>query len=800
MPKKSTSEEVKKTKAVASKSKKTKDSDIEAAKVLKLDELGWGGFLSWLWFAQKAVQKKEEYEDETIIMTAPKKQKEVIKEEPKILKKRDDFISWVFSGKIDPNAPRREKKPVVVEQPKVEEKPTVRKEPDLAFFEWVKRYEVPKKPGQAQQGQRPWQPYQGQRPNQNYQGQKPNQNYQWQKKGPYQQPQKPSAPTPAKRVEKTATTSANLVKKQEIIIEDKITVKEFSEKMGIPLPEVMKKLMQNKIMTSVTASLDFDTATLIAEDLWVIVKKKEVQLNLESFLSGDLQSILALDKDAQHKESRPPIVTVMGHVDHGKTSLLDYLRKTVVAEWEAWWITQSIWASVVEHDGKQICFIDTPGHELFTSLRARWAKLTNIAVIVVAADDSVMPQTIESIGHAKAAGVPIIVAITKIDKPGKNVDQIKQDLAKYEVIPEDRGGDVPVIGISSKTGQGIPELLENILLQTEMLDLKFNPDRAAAGVVLDAHKDPKQGVVSTIIVMTGTLKVWDIVVAYDTYGKVRRMQDWKGKNIQKVIGGEPVQILGITHLPEPGRIIEVVSSEKEAQQRVSAVVEHEKKSSPESAIQQFLTGLKSGGKEAAELRLILKSDGSSSIEALKQAVAGIQLPKNVTIKIVHTDVWHFNDSDISLAQASGALLLGFNISLNAILKKKAENLKIEMKSFDIIYELTDYLDKLLQGMIEYEKQEVVVGKLEVLGIFYSKNRDMTIWGKILEGKAKNKLKFRILRGDEILGNGEIVSLHKNKDQVKEMGEWEECGIKVLTAKRIEVWDILEFWEMQEIRD
>jgi translation initiation factor IF-2 len=237
-------------------------------------------------------------------------------------------------------------------------------------------------------------------------------------------------------------------------------------------------------------------------------KKKENQLNLESFLSWDLQSILALDKDAEHKETRPPIVTVMGHVDHGKTSLLDYLRKTVVAEWEAGGITQGIGASVVEHDGKKICFIDTPGHELFTSLRARGAKLTNIAVIVVAADDSVMPQTIESIGHAKAAGVPIIVAITKIDKPGKNIEQIKQDLAKYEVIPEDRGWDVPVIGISSKTWQGIPELLENILLQTEMLDLKFNPDRAAAGVVLDAHKDPKQGVVSTIIVMTGTLESW----------------------------------------------------------------------------------------------------------------------------------------------------------------------------------------------------------------------------------------------------------------------------------------------------
>jgi len=799
MPKKNTSEEVKKTKTTASKAKKTKNSESEAAKVLKIDELWWWGFLSWLWFSQKTIQKKEDdYEDDTIVIT-PSKTKETIKEETKIVKKRDDFVSWVFSGKIDPNAPRKEKKTIVVEQTKIEDKST-RKEPDLAFFDGVKRYEAPKKPGQTQ-WQKPWQPYQWQRPG--YQWQRPGGRpwYQWQRRWAPQQNQRPAAtPTPAKKVEKIATTSENLVKKLEIIIEDKITVKEFSEKMWVPLPEVMKTLMKNKIMTSITASLDFDTASLIAEELWVSVKKKEHQLNLESFLSWDLQSILALDKDAEHKESRPPIVTVMGHVDHGKTSLLDYLRKTIVAEWEAWWITQSIWASVVEHDGKQICFIDTPWHELFTSLRARGAKLTNIAIIVVAADDSVMPQTIESIGHAKAAGVPIIVAITKIDKPWKNIDQIKQDLAKHEVIPEDRGGDVPVIWISSMTWQWIPELLENILLQTEMLDLKFNPERAAAWVVLDAHKDPKQWVVSTIIVMTGTLKIGDIIVAYDTYGKVRRMQDWKGKSIQKAIGGEPVQILGITHLPEPGRIIEVVSSEKEAQQRISAVTEYEKKEAWESAIQQFLTGLQSGGKEAAELRLILKSDGSSSLEALKQAVDWVPLPKNVNVKVIHTDVWHFNDSDISLAQASKALLIGFNISLNSILKKKAENLKIEMKSFDIIYELTDYLDKLLQGMIEYEKEEVVVGKLEVLGIFYSKFKDMTIWGKVIEGKAKNKLKFRILRGEEIISNWEIVSLHKNKDQVKEMNEWEECGIKVLTGKRIEIWDILEFLEMQEIRD
>lgn len=775
MPKKTpATEETKKTSSWTTKSKPAKTSkektDADTSKVLKANELGGGGFLSGLWFSQKTTTPIIEQDDDYEEVIIPKKIKEIEKKEPVIAKPRSDFLSHVMSGKPD----------VISSPKKAEEQPIIKQEgekkefkkPDLSFFDGVKRYEQPKKP-QTAYPQRPQTA--GHRPE-----------------------VKPIIPAP-KKIEKIATTSANLVKKQEIIIEDKITVKEFSEKMGVPLPQVMKKLMENKIMTSVTASLDFDTALLIAEELGVIVKRKDHQLNLETFMSDDLQSLLAVDKDAEFKESRPPIVTIMGHVDHGKTSLLDYLRKTVVAEGEAWGITQSIWASVVDYEGKKVCFIDTPGHELFTSLRARGAKLTNIAVIVVAADDSVMPQTIESIGHAKESWVPIIIAVTKIDKPGKNIDQIKQDLAKYEIIPEDWGWNVPVIWVSSKTGQGIPELLETILLQAEIMDLQFNPKRAAAGVILDAHKDPKQGVVSTIIVMTGTLHVGDIIVAYNTYGKVRRMQNWKWQNITKAVGGEPVQILGITSLPDPGRILEVVKSEKEAQQKVALIQEQAKKSSPESAIQQFLTGLKSWAKEA-ELRLILKSDGSSSLEALKQAIAGIQLPKSVTIKVIHTDVGHFNDSDISLGQASGALLIGFNITLNALLKKKAENLKIEMKSFDIIYELIDYINNLVQGMIEIEKHEVAIGKLEVLGIFYSKGKEMVIGGKIIEGKVKNKLKFRILRGEEIIGNGEIISLHKNKDEVKEMNEGEECGMKILSGKKIEMNDLLEFLEMQDVKD
>lgn len=805
MPKKTSSEETKITKPVSSKAKKTKETaEPDNAKVLKANELGNWWFLSGLWFNQKIIEIKKDYDDEddSIIQ---KKPIEVIKsvKEPEIIKQqipKNDFLTNVMSGKEPEHiAPKQiivtwyrdSKKPEVRKATPQQTKPqtsttnpnqnTSHKWPDLAFFDGIKRYEQPKRPTNSKPGNI-------QISNNNRSNNRPSNQY-------------IAKPVQAKieRVEKIATTSANLVKKIEITIDEKITVKEFSEKMGIPLPMVMKKLMENKIMTSITASLDFDTASLIAEDLWVIVNRKENKLNLESFMTWDLQSILALDKDVANTETRPPIVTIMGHVDHGKTSLLDYFRKTGVADWEAWWITQSIWASVVEYHHKKICFIDTPGHELFTSLRARWAKLTNIAVIVVAADDSVMPQTVESIWHAKAAWVPIIIAITKIDKAGKNIEQIKQDLAKYEIIPEDWWWDVPIVGVSSKTGQGIDELLETILLQTEMLDLKFDPNRAAAWVILDANKDPKQWVVSSIIIMTGTLKVWDIIVAYNTYGKVRRMKNWKWENVTQAVGGEPVQILWITDLPEPGRILEVVATEKIAQQKIAMIAEEIKRTGTESIVQQFISGLKSWVKET-ELRLILKADGSSSLEALKQAMAGIKLPKNVVIKIVHTDVGHFSEADLSLAQASSALLIWFNISLNAILKKKAENLKIEMRSFDIIYELTDYIDKLVFGLIEIEMHEVAIWKLEILWIFYAKWKEMVVWWKIIEWKVKNKLKFRIIRWEEIFASGEIKSLQKNRDEVKEMNEWEECGMKVHVSKKVEIWDIFEFLEMQEIKD
>lgn len=600
------------------------------------------------------------------------------------------------------------------------------------------------------------------------------------------------------KVVKEATTSQNLVKKQEVMISGSITVKEFSEKIGIPLTEVMKKLLANKIMVWINASLDFDTVSLIGEELWVTVKKQDTQMDVQSFVTGDFQSILDIDKEAENTLPRAPIVTIMGHVDHGKTSLLDYLRKTSIVSGEAGGITQSIGASVVEHNGQKITFIDTPGHELFTNLRARGAKLTNIAVVVVAADDGIMPQTAESIDHAKAAGVPIIIAITKIDKANNNYEQIKTDIAKHGLTPEERGGETQVIGVSSKTGQGIDNLLEAILLQSEMLDLKFNPKRSAVGIVLDAHKDPKQGVVSTIIVMTGTLKVGDIIVAYNTYGKVRRMQNWKGQNVQTAMWWDPVQILGITNLPDPGRLVEVVATEKLAQERITQIQQEDGETNgQQSAVQQFLNQLQTSG--SSELRLIMKTDGSSSLEALKQAIIGMKLPEKISVKIIHADVGHISESDLALAQASQALVIGFSIPLHAQLKKKAQLLKVEIKTFDIIYELIDYLENLTLGMVEKEYREVVTGKLNVLAMFFKKGKEMVIGGKVIEGKIKMNTKFRIRRGEEMLTqNGELVSLQRDKTSVNEVVEGYECGMKIKASKKVQEGDIIEFYTMEEI--
>ncbi len=599
-------------------------------------------------------------------------------------------------------------------------------------------------------------------------------------------------------IKKEATVSSNLKKKETVIIGNMITVKEFAEKMWINLPEIMTIMIQNKILGGINTALDFDTASLIAEELGVEAKREQNAVSIEDLLEWDLNAILTQDKDSSNLEQRPPIVTIMWHVDHGKTTLLDYLRKTNIAWGEAWGITQSIWASSIIHDKKRMTFIDTPWHELFTTMRARWAKLTDIVVIVVAADDWLMPQTIESINHAKESGVPIIIAITKIDKPWANkTEQIKADLGKYDIIPEERWGDTPIINVSAVTGQWIDELLETIALQAEVLELKYNPNRSAVGVVIDAKKSAKQWIETSLIIMTGTLKVGDIIVVHNTYGKVKRMLDRTGKAIKKASWWEPILILGINDTPQPWRIAEVVKNEKEAAQKIELIQQSEERKKQSSSLQALMSQVNKW--EKTTIKIIIKSDGPTSLEALEHAIDTIETPDNVEIKKVHKDIWQFTDSDIALAEASSALLIGFSIKNTASIRRKAEELKLTLKTFDIIYELTEYLEDIAMWLIEVEMEEVVTWTLKVLAIFFRKGKEMVIWWRVLEGKVTNWAEFRIIRGEEVIGKGQISSLQKDKQSVKEMTEGHECGMKIKANKKIEQDDILEFHEMQEIK-
>lgn len=615
--------------------------------------------------------------------------------------------------------------------------------------------------------------------------------------------QKSATPTPPSTpvVKKEAATSGTLIKKQEIIISDSISVKEFSEKMWVTFPELMKKFMANKIMVNINSSIDFDTATLIGDEFGVKVKREAWSMSIEDMMSWNLWAILDIDKEAEHKLKRPPVVTIMGHVDHGKTKLLDYLRKTNVVGWEAGWITQSIGASQIIYNGEKITFIDTPWHELFSSLRARGAKITNIVIIVIAVDDGIKQQTVEAIKHAKDAWVPIMVAVTKIDKGINNMDNIKSQMAEHWLTAEDRWGNVPVLPISSVTGQGIDDLLEHIVLQAEMLELQYDPNRNWVCVVLESNKDPKQGVLTTLLVMTGTLKVWDILMIHNTYGKVRKMLDWKWDEIKVVHGWDPVMILGMQDIPEPGRVAEVVDTERQAQDRISLVKEQEKAQKDASGLQNTISQMNAG--EITTLNVILKANSYGSLEAAKYALQSMEVPENMTIKVIHSDVGTFGESDISLAHAASAMIFWFNVPIPASIIKKADQMKLKIKTYDIIYEMTDYIDWVLKWMIKIEVKEVGIGRLTILGIFFKKEKEMIIGGKVTEWEVRNGAEFRIWRKgttetgeEEMIGQGKVTSLKRDQENVNKVAAGYECGMKVRLSKKVVEGDSLEFFVME----
>jgi len=586
--------------------------------------------------------------------------------------------------------------------------------------------------------------------------------------------------------------------KKLLLIPAVISVKEFSEKTGVNAAKIIGELMKNGILANINQQIDYDTAAIIAGDLGIKIKKKRNEAALEDLFAGDLQALLKED-DKSDLSTRPPIISVMGHVDHGKTKILDYIRNENVIDTEAGGITQHIGAYQVEKDGKKITFLDTPGHAAFTAMRARGAKATDIAILVVAADEGVKPQTIEAINHATDAKIPIIVAINKIDKPGANPEKVKGELAEHGLQAEDWGGTTIMVPVSAITGEGIGKLLEMIILVAEIENLKANPNRDAVATVIESHLDKNLGPIATVLINTGTLRIMDNVVVGTTYGRIKVMKDHTGKNIKSAEPSTPVLIAGLSKTPKSGDILQVVKNEKTSRLRAAQIETLQKSTEKEglSTGKDIIARIANG--KLKTLKIVLKADTKGSLEAITQALAKIK-DKEVAIKIIHSGVGNINESDVLMASASRGLVVGFQVDLPAQSKRTAEREQVETLQYKIIYNLIDDIKKLLSGLLEPETIEVKLGMVEVKKIFYSGKKDMIVGCKVTKGKIENKAKARIIRNEEVVGEFEIGSLKKVDEAVSEIKEGNECGIKIPRKSDVQENDILEIYkEEQKIR-
>ncbi|HIZ66088.1 MAG TPA: translation initiation factor IF-2 [Candidatus Blautia pullicola] len=580
---------------------------------------------------------------------------------------------------------------------------------------------------------------------------------------------------------------------KEITLPEKMTIRELAEKMKMQPAVIVKKLFMEGVMVTVNHEIDFEKAQEIALDYDIIAEPEEKVDVIGELLKEE-------EDDAETLVSRPPVVCVMGHVDHGKTSLLDCIRKTHVTDREAGGITQHIGAYMVSINGQKITFLDTPGHEAFTAMRMRGANATDIAVLVVAADDGVMPQTVEAINHAKAAGVEIIVAINKIDKPSANVERVKQELSEYELIPEDWGGSTIFVPVSAHTGEGIDNLLEMILLTAEVAELKANPNRRARGLVIEAELDKGKGSVATILVQKGTLHVGDFIAAGACSGKVRAMIDDKGRKVKEAGPSTPVEILGLSDVPNAGEILVVTENDKEAKNFAATFVSENKnrlleETKAKMSLDDLFSQIQAGNLK--ELPIIVKADVQGSVEAVKQSLVKLS-NEEVVVKVIHGGVGAINESDVTLASASNAIIIGFNVRPDATAKSIAEQEGVDLRLYRVIYQAIEDVEAAMKGMLDPVYEEKVIGHAEIRQIFKASGVGNIAGSYVLDGIFQRNCKVRITREGEQIFEGELASLKRFKDDVKEVKAGYECGLVFEGFNDIKEEDKVEAYIMVEV--
>ena len=606
-----------------------------------------------------------------------------------------------------------------------------------------------------------------------------------------------------------ATEAKKAVAEGKVQLPPTLSVKELAEYLDVKTVDIIKELMKNGVMANINQQIDFDTAAIVADSFGVQASPMSMDSAIAEEVVGEGEAtqvklttrseLFSTDGEAaENLKVRPPVVTVMGHVDHGKTSLLDAVRQTKVAAGEAGGITQSIGAYVVEEKGRRIVFLDTPGHEAFTAMRARGAQVTDVAVLVVAADDGVMPQTVEAISHIKAAQVPIVVAINKIDKEGANPDRVKQALSEQGLVPEEWGGQTVMVPVSAKQKKGIPELLEMILLVADLQDLKANPAKLAAGTVIDAHLEKGRGPVATVLVQSGTLRIGDNLVVGHIFGKVRALLDDLGRKMKEAGPATPAVVTGLPDVPTAGDIFQVVSSEKVARTIAGQRAEQYRVATLAQTRRITLADLSAQvGKGAVkDLNLVLKADSNGSVEALKGSLLKIQDPQ-VQIKIVFEGVGPVSESDILLAAVSNALVIAFNVKSDALAQKAAEREKVDIRSYDVVYNVTNDIERAIKGLYEPTFVQVWEGRAEVLTPIKIPKLGIIAGSRVLDGKITSGSTAKLLRDNKAIHEGKIEGLKRFKDDVHEVLSGLECGIRVDGYQDFQQGDVIESYQVKQ---